>query len=204
MELPAGNETVPLLMAFSLTRGIVTFAWEHQTVSGLKGVVDASFGPDGSSLFSLSNGLDNALALFSRLPLLDSTGAVVSDMQFKKSWTEADSNILGFAGAYEIEAGSFVSTGVAQGIQNITVKGGLKQHELICSAPPLYRDDSAGDALGSVLNMAGRAWEKGTMTPAWMVSSAIVFAVFAGVVALNLRAARKLRAEAKDLRRELD
>ena len=153
MELPAENETVPLLMAFSLTRGIVTFAWEHQTVSGLKGVVDASFGPDGSSLFSLSNGLDNALALFSRLPLLDSTGAVVSDMQFKKSWTEADSNILGFAGASEIEAGSFVSTGFAQGIQNITVKGGLKQHELICSAPPLYRDDSAGDALGSVLKV---------------------------------------------------
>jgi len=144
MQLPASNKNIRVLMGFSLTSGVVSFEWQHEKVSGLKGVIDATFGVFDSQIFSLSNGLDNAVASFSRTEVKDSLGNVVSNIEFQNSWKEGEAGIYGLAGAHSIDSDTRHSSGETPGTQDLLVKSGRMNHHLVCGDPPLYHYGVAG------------------------------------------------------------
>jgi hypothetical protein len=151
IEVPVGNITSRFLMGFSLTAGIVTLEWEHSKISGLSGIVDATFGAFDAQIFTISNGLDNALASFSCIPVQDSLDNLVSNLQFQNSWTEGTGGVHGLKSGGTIEANSSLMVKAEHSPQDLIVKSIPANHELVCGDPPLYLHDIAGQQTKSFL-----------------------------------------------------
>ncbi|KAJ1493708.1 hypothetical protein T484DRAFT_1767746, partial [Baffinella frigidus] len=133
----AGNT---FLLVCSLTRGLVLYPWHFETVTGLKGVVAAAFGSDGTHAYAASR-IDKALVPF-RVARGDdrvggavrscATGACLSYMA-----RNVDGAAHGLAAAHTIR----VSNGA------IGVNGILPRHQLLCGPyPPVSANAPPGSS----------------------------------------------------------
>jgi hypothetical protein len=143
-ELSSGT---PVLIAASLTEGVVQYPWEFDRITGLRGVVDATIPPRTSGDAGGGGGgvdqvyfvgrHDASLVHVSATATVDSTGHIASQLQWVKTFSEKPASLQGsFTAAAGLAQAYRLSSDSLSG--NVLVHGSSPRDELRCGPIPPY------------------------------------------------------------------
>jgi hypothetical protein len=136
MELPsAQNSSLPvrILMFFGQTRGLVAFKWGGDTVSGLKGSLDA-IGDSISGFICVLGEIEKTLTIVQHKVVQDGLNRVVSVLRLNRSWTDVDGLPSGLQTLHVSTNGNDI---------NLTVQSFPRQTELACGPIPMVIGSAA-------------------------------------------------------------
>ena len=141
---PAG--AAPLLIALSLTKGVLAYRWAFDRVSRLRGVAAVAAGAaDPLPVVWAVSDVARSVASIEHAPVLDSLGATAARLRLRAFDVAADPDADAGAGAGAALA--FALTGARRVREvappaggagaTLVVDGGLRTSELLCAVPPL-------------------------------------------------------------------